>query len=380
MGRDASSSSAPLEYVMAHAALSNMVDAVINIDERGVMQSVNRAAEKMFGYSAAELLGHNISMLMPQRFADQHDVYITRYLDSGKANIIGVGREVEAQRRDGTTFPIDLAVSETMIDGVRVFTGILRDITDTRRAEAAERRLHELQMQHTEIERIAVAGEMAAMVAHEIRTPLNALAINVQMAQRLLRRGGAESGERAQQLLGKLSGEIQRINTLLEEYLKVARRPSTDEDHDVDTSHILREAVEFVTVKAERAGIRIETSFGESAMVRANGGRLRQIALNLLLNAIEAVRGSGAANGTISARTGVDGDDALLIVADNGPGIAPEDLDRIFKPFVTTREKGTGLGLAICDRIARSLGGSIRAESTVGEGAKFIVRLPISAE
>ena len=350
--------------------LDALLDALIVINEAGIIVAVNRAAVPMFGYSEAELVGQNVNVLMPEPDRSQHDDYIANYLRTGQAKVIGIGRDAAARRSDGTLFPAELAVTEVRESPRPLFVGLVRDVSERKRYES-------MQFEQGQLERVAVAGEMAAMVAHEVRTPLNALSINVQMAERLLRRADEKSRSRARELLGSLRGEVQRINALLEEYLAATRRPRSDEAKArVPLNEVAVEALRFVRPQATRQGVSATWQPDENLVdVFGDRAKLRQVILNLLLNAIQAM----PEGGSLTLRTRAGANRSELSVQDDGPGIDPEQQQRIFKPFVTSKAKGTGLGLAVCDRLVREAGGTIRVQSQPGQGATFTVRLPVAS-
>ena len=171
------------------AILETAVDAIVTIEESGVIESVNPAAERAFGYSRDELLGRNVSMLMPSPYREEHDRHVERYLRTGEARIIGIGREVEAQRKDGTVFPVDIAVSEVRLPGRRLFTGIIRDLTERREMEERAR-LRLESAAHTA--RMLELGEMCSEIVHEVNQPLTAIVSYAEACLRTVRRGGAQ--------------------------------------------------------------------------------------------------------------------------------------------------------------------------------------------
>lgn len=263
----------------------------------------------------------------------------------------------------------------------QLLAGIVRDMVERREVETALRRTEEryraLQLEHTELERIAVAGELAGIVAHEVRTPLNALSINVQMLERALRRGREDDLERARGLVGPLRDEIERINNLLRDYLQVLRRPPKGARKPFSLSRAVEDAVRFVEPKATSCAVRFEIQLSSAIQtLRGDEDRLRQVLLNVFLNAIQAMPDGGV----VQVKTALDGDTVSLAIRDTGPGIRPEDRARIFQPFVTTKPHGTGLGLSISERLIRSMGGSIAVQSIEGEGSCFEIRLPVSGD
>lgn len=262
----------------------------------------------------------------------------------------------------------------------RLLGGVVHDLVERRgmatTLSRVEARNRALEQEHDELERIAVAGELAGIMAHEVRTPLNALAINAQLAERALRRGAADDIGRALELLGMLRGEIERINGLLHEYLQVLRRPGRYVPRRFSLPQALRDALRFVEPKARDCQVQLELTLApEVDELVGDEARLRQVLLNVVLNAIQAMpRG-----GTVQLSTARAEDEVRIVIQDTGPGIASEAINRIFQPFVTTKDQGTGLGLAICSRLVREMGGTIEVASRPGQGACFEIRLPIEA-
>lgn len=363
------------------AVLDNVIDGVLTIDEKGTVVSFNRSACGLLGYSANEVIGKNIALLMPEPYASEHDTYLENYHRTGIKNVIGRGREIVAKRSDGTVFPISLAVSEVRIGEQRMFTGVIRDISERLAAEEALRHIEDryrtMQLKHTELERVSVAGELAGIVAHEIRTPLNALSISVQMVQRLLRRNRQEDRDRILELTDTLRAEIQRINTLLEDYLQVLRRPRQKREEVISLAKVVEDAVRFVSPSAAKSNITVVChSLNLAPAIRGDEDHLRQVLLNLLLNAIQAMPDGGQ----IQIATSHDHHSVNISIADTGKGISPDELHRVFEPFVTTKKKGTGLGLAICERLIREMKGEISVKSSPAKGATFVLTLPCASD
>lgn len=239
-------------------------------------------------------------------------------------------------------------------------------------------RLSEVQAHHTRLERVAVAGELASIVAHEVRTPLNALSINTQMIGRKLRRGGEGDREGVLELLGTVEREVARISDLLEEHLLALVRHRRVELRAVALNEVVSEALRFIEPEATRRRIRLELALAEvPPTVLADPGKLRQVLLNILLNAVQAV----PEGGRISVATEAGDRVASVRICDEGPGIAwlegdgEQDVAQVFKPFVTTKPDGTGLGLAICVRLVKELRGRLRVARGEAGGACFRVEL-----
>lgn len=356
--------------------LDTAVDAIITIDDGGLVQSFNRAAERIFGYRAAEVIGNNVSMLMPSPHRDAHDRYVQNYLGTRRKKIIGIGREVEGLRKDGTRFPLDLAVGEVTMPGRRFFTGIIRDISDRKEAEAElHRRLAEL----AHVTRLRSMGDLAAGLAHEINQPLTAIISYSQACRRLLSQGRVDvdlfkeafehlvqQGERAAEVIRRLrryveKGEIDmEANALQESVAEVLGLLS----HDLHKSQVQ------VRLEAPEA----------LPLVRSDRVQIEQVVLNLVRNALDAMQAVPQEARTLQVSltaAAIDGRDGVEVcVRDSGPGFGDVDPAELFKPFYTTKNEGLGQGLSICKRIVEAHGGRIWAETTAGSGATFRFWLP----
>jgi PAS domain S-box-containing protein len=370
------------------AILDTAVDAFITINETGIVESFNPAAERLFGFTAAEVIGRNVSLLMPPPYEQEHDEYIRRYINTGEARIIGIGREVVARHKDGTTFPIDLAVGEAVIDGKRFFTGVVRDISERKGAEAAlresnrrlEQALAELHAKGDEVEtmsqqlwqaaKLATVGELAAGIAHELNNPLATVSLRVES---LL--ADASLKPPARTALEVVEGEVERMGNLVANVLQFSRRGR----RQVSTLFVAEEldrTLDLIQYQFRKRGVDVRRELGtEVRPVLADRQQLRQVFLNLLTNALDAMPQGGMLTlrvyPTQSGRIGIE-------VTDTGVGIPEEQLPRVTEPFFTTKEegKGTGLGLAICKRIVQEHGGSLAVESAVGRGTTVRVELP----
>lgn len=353
-----------------HALLDAAVDAIVVIDAAGVIQLVNHSAVRMFGYEEHELVGSNVSILMPPGHAREHDGYLRRYLVTGEAHIIGIGREVQGRRRDGTLFAADLAVGRVQGVGEARFVGFIRDISDRRRAEEDARRVRK-RLAHTG--RMAVLGEMAAGFAHEVNQPLAAIATYAQAGQRMLGSGasGSETGEVLAQIAQQAlrAGEvIRRLRTLL--------AGCDAERESVDVNTLLLEVCALAEADALEQGVEIRVlPAAPDLEVSIDTVQIQQLLLILLTNAMEALRG-GDHPRHIEMSAAAAAGSIRIQVADHGPGVAPSRVARLFEPFQTTRPGGTGLSLVAAQSIARAHGGRLWYEANPGGGARFLVELP----
>jgi two-component system sensor kinase FixL len=339
--------------------IDSAVDAILVIDRRGCVEEFNRAAERMFGYAAGEVIGRNVSLLMPEPYHAEHDQYMGRYLATGEKRIIGIGREVTGRRQDGSTFPLHLSVGEMTIDGEPKFTGILHDLTARVRLEAQLR----------EQAALTRLGEMAAVVAHEVKNPLTGIRGAVQIiASRLA------PGSRDAEVIKEIVSRIDALNALMKDLLLFARPPQT-RLASVDPVPILATVIALIRQDPGARGVAIDLD-GQSPAIQADAELLKLILQNLLLNAVHAVQGAG----TIRVSVQASGAMCTIAVADTGPGIPPDVRQKLFTPFFTTKSRGTGLGLSTAKRFAEAQGGSIAIDCPDGGGTTVAVRLHLAAQ
>jgi two-component system sensor kinase FixL len=371
----------------AQALLEAATDAVIVIDHQGVIETVNGAAERLFGYSATDLVGRNVSLLMPAAEREHHDGYLRRYLDTGVAHIIGRGREVQAQRSDGSQFPARLSVGRIGgIDPPR-FVGFIRDQTEYRNALAAlqadrdrarerEAEAHRSQARLLAVSRMATMGEMAAGIAHEVNQPLTAISNYARACQRFAARQPPDM-EDLQDCLNEIANETQRAAEIIRELRNLVR--SKLEERSVrDLNEIVRQTRPLILADARvhQTAVHFDTA-GALPQVSVEAVQIQQLLLNLTRNALEAVeiRSDGKREIRIATSATVDGD-VEMCVMDNGPGIDPKVEQEMFDPFVSTKPSGTGLGLAISRTIAQNHGGQLLVRPVEAGGACFVLRLP----
>jgi len=350
-------------------------DGLIVIDASGVMQSFNAAAERMFGWTASEVLGRNVNMLMPDPFKIQHDGYLHRYLETGERRIIGIGRIVVGERKNGTTFPMELAVGEVRSEQGRVFTGFVRDLTER---QATEARLQELQAELVHMSRLSAMGEMASALAHELNQPLSAIANYLSGARRLLERTGA-SDQRANEALEKAGEQALRAGEIIRRLREFLAR-GEGERRVEDLPRLVQEACALAMVGVKEHGVRVRYHFAvEAPRVLADRVQVQQVVLNLVRNAIDAMDGQPRRELVVS--TAAIGDDmAQISVADTGPGVDEAAAQRLFQPFVTTKATGMGVGLSISRTIVESHGGRIWTEPNPGGGAVFHCTLRLAPD
>ena len=341
-------------------------DAVVTIDRQERIVLFNPSAERIFGYTHAEVLGQKVHLLMPEPYASEHTHYIERYEQTGQRHAIGRIRTVAARRKNGEIFPIELSVTEIDLGEEIRYGAFIRDISDKLR----------LQEQLLERERLAAIGTTAAKFAHEVGNPLNGMYLVAQRLDRQLTKLPGVS-EALSPHVQSLMGEIRRLNVLLDEFRTLAQRQKLNLQPTSPTL-VIQDVLTILAPQFAAQGITVEPKTlsempaSDMPEIEADGEKLKQVLLNLCKNAVEAM----PSGGTLTIRTTQAGDQLSLEVQDTGGGI-PEGVD-IFEPFVTTKAQGTGLGLTISRQIIAAHRGTLSYESELGQGTTFTVRLPLS--
>lgn len=380
--RDIARATAEANQREAHlrSILDTVPDAMIVIDEDGIIQSFSTAAERLFGYSADEAIGRNVKMLMPTPYREQHDSYIARYLATGERRIIGIGRVVVGERRDGSPFPIELSVGEMRSGDQRYFTGFIRDLTERQQTEA---RLQELQSELVHISRLTAMGEMASALAHELNQPLSAIANYVKGSHRLLAARDDPETERLRGALEKAGEQALRAGEIVRRLRDFVARGET-EMRTESLSKLVEEASALALVGAKQHDIRVRLNLDPNLdLVYADKVQVQQVLLNLMRNAVEAMAESDSPSRELSVVTRMTHDGMVeTSVADTGPGISAEIAERLFQPFISTKKQGMGVGLSISRTIIEAHGGSLWAESNPDGGAifRFTIRPGSEAE
>lgn len=368
--RDLQAGEAHLQSILA-----TVPDAMVVIDDGGLIQSFSTAAERLFGYSVDEVIGRNVSMLMPSPYRDEHDAYIRRYLNTGERRIIGIGRLVVGERKGGTTFPMELAVGEMKSGGRRFFTGFIRDLTESQKTEA---RLRELQAELVHISRLTAMGEMASTLAHELNQPLSAIANYLKGSQRLLQDRNDETGATVRDALDKAAAQAVRAGQIIRRLRDFVSRGESERQVE-SVAKLVEEASALALVGAKEHGIEFRFHFDRRYdLVLADKVQIQQVVLNLIRNAVEAMVDSGLPRRELEISTSLADDGLVQInVVDSGPGIDKEIAKQLFQPFVTSKPQGMGVGLSISRTIIEAHGGRIWADGNpAGRGAAFHLTLP----
>ena len=353
--------------------LETVPDAMVVIDEAGLIQSFSKTAERLFGYTSAEVVGANVKILMPEPYRENHDGYLQRYHQTGERRIIGIGRVVVGERRDGSTFPMELSVGEMKPGpGGRFFTGFVRDLTERQSTDA---RLHELQGELVHISRLTALGEMSSALAHELNQPLSAIANYLNGAQRLLRQPGEGTDEKVREALAKAVEQALRCGDIIRRLREFVSRGETEKRVE-SVAKLVEEASALALVGARQLGVRVVFDLSKRAdLVLVDKVQIQQVVLNLIRNAVEALTGGDRRELTIASAPAAGGMVQISVI-DTGPGIAPEVAERLFQPFVTTKASGMGVGLSICRTIVEAQGGQIWTEPNPGGGTVFRLTVP----
>jgi len=356
--------------------LDTVPEAMIVIDERGIMQSFSSAAERLFGCRAAEAIGQNVSTLMPAPYHENHDGYLQRYMNTGERRIIGIGRVVVGQRKDGSTFPMELAVGEMKSGDQRYFTGFIRDLTERQQTEA---RLQELQSELVHISRLTAMGEMASTLAHELNQPLSAIANYLKGTRRLLEGSSDEKSAAMRDALDKAADQAMRAGHIIRRLRDFVARGESERRVESITK-LVEEASALALVGVKDLGIRVQFQFNpEIDLVIADRVQVQQVLLNLIRNAMDAMETSKTRD-LIVAIAPADGGLVRISVTDSGSGISPEIAEQLFQPFITTKRHGMGVGLSISRAIIEAHNGRIWVEPNPTGGTIFHFTLAVVNE
>jgi two-component system, LuxR family, sensor kinase FixL len=342
------------------------------IDERGAIQSFSAAAERLFGFAADEVVGKNVKLLMPQPYRDEHDGYLNHYMRTGERRIIGIGRVVVGQRKDRSTFPMELSVGEMRSGHQRFFTGFIRDLTERQQTDA---RLQELQAELVHVSRLTAMGEMASALAHELNQPLSAIANYMKGGRRLLESGSAEAAKLLPEAMDKAAEQALRAGQIIRRLRDFVARGESERRVE-DVRKLIEEASALALVGAKDRGVHVEYQFDPRVdFVLADKVQIQQVLVNLMRNALESMESSDNREIIVSAAPAPQ-NLVTISVSDTGTGISPEISAQLFQPFVTTKRQGMGVGLSISRTIIEAHGGSIGACSNPGGGTVFSFTLP----
>jgi two-component system sensor kinase FixL len=357
-----------------NSILDTVPDAMIVIDIKGRIQSFSAAAERLFGRTATEIRGKNINLLMPEPYRTAHDGYVDRYIRTGERRIIGIGRVVVGERKDGSTFPMELAVGEMISGKDRYFTGFIRDLTERQQTDA---RLQELQSELVHISRLSAMGEMASTLAHELNQPLTAIANYMKGSSRIVDEIDFDRAPLLKSALDKSAEQALRAGQIIRRLRDFVARGESEREIE-SLSKTVEEASALALVGAKELGILVRMKLdpdGDLAVM--DRIQIQQVLLNLIRNAVDAMKHSARKELTIRKYSPVDGM-VVVSVSDTGSGIEPEIRDKLFQPFVTTKPDGMGVGLSISRTIIDAHGGKLWADDNPEGGTIFRFSLPVA--
>ncbi len=354
--------------------LNTVPDAMIVMNENGIVASFSAAAELVFGYAASDVIGRNVAMLMPQTEARDHDAHLRQYRDTGDRHVIGNVRLERAMRKGGETFPIELAVGEASIAGERIFTGFIRDLTNR---QATERRLQDLQSELVHVSRVSAMGTMASTLAHEINQPLTAIANYLEATRAMIGDGDTPLLADIAEALDLAAAQSLRAGTIVRRLRAFV--DGGDTGFRVEPlDQLIEEATSLGLLGAHEAGITVTKAIAPVAvMVRVDRIQIQQVLVNLIRNAIQSMASSPCRALTIATAPDHDGW-MRITVADTGSGIDAAVRARLFEAFATTKADGMGLGLSICRTIVEAHGGRIWADGVASGGTAFHFTVPLA--
>ena len=371
-----SESSSALGVDKLRRVVDAALDGMVVIDSSGTVLLYNAACERLFGYYAEEVLGNNVNLLMTPRDRRNHDTYIRNYLRTGRAKVIGKGRDVTGRRKDGATFPIRLSVGELRDDAdAPLFVGTLHDLTETLGARA---RIEELRSELMRVARANIVGEMGSALAHELTQPLSAIVGFVEASAALLDQGGGEVPEKVREHMEQAVVQSLRAGDVVRLLREFTARGETERSVN-DINVVVEETFRLATLGTAADGIDVKLDLAaDLPPALIDQVQIQQVVLNLVRNSIDALSDSEVP--AITLETVAGRERVEVVVRDNGPGISPDVRERVFEPFVSTKPDGIGIGLSICRTIIEAHGGRIEVEAGTECGAAFRFSVPVFDE
>jgi two-component system sensor kinase FixL len=354
------------------AVIDNAHDAIIAIDAQGSVEMFNRAAERIFGYHAHEVIGRNVHMLMPEPYHGEHDGYLRSYIQTGKAKIIGTGREVQALHKSGTVFPIDLSIGEMRSGNNRGFIGVIRDITERHQSE---RQVRELTAELVHISRLSAMGQLSSSLAHELNQPLTAIMNYAEAARQMVELSGERSLPKVKEFLAKTVEQAERAGQIIRRLRSFVEKGPVERNLE-ELNKVVLDASNLAAIGVRVDGIRMHFDLDETLPpISIDKIQIQQVVVNLVRNAVEVLHEVQRRELTIRTRS--DADSQEVSVCDTGPGLDPAIAEKLFTPFLTTKKDGMGIGLSISRSIVEAHNGQLWAEPNPGGGTIFRFRLPL---
>jgi two-component system, LuxR family, sensor kinase FixL len=358
-----------------HSILETIPDAMIVIDGDGIMQFFSNAAERQFGYTEREAIGRNVSILMPNPDRSRHDGYLACYRSTGERHIIGIGRIVTGQRKDGTTFPMHLSIGEMQSGGAPYFTGFARDLTEHQQTQA---RLQELQSELVHVSRLSAMGEMASALAHELNQPLAAISNYMKGSRSLLSASGDPNIAKIESALDRAAEQAIRAGQIIRRLRDFVARGETEKRVE-SLSKLIEEAGALGLTGAREQGVQLRFNLDpRHDQVLVDRVQIQQVLVNLFRNALEAMAHSSRRELIASNMPAAD-DMIEIAVSDTGSGFGEDVVPNLFRTFLTTKETGMGVGLSVSRSIIEAHGGRMWAEANSAGGATFRFTLPAAS-
>lgn len=354
------------------AVLDTMVDGVIIISGDGLIEGYNPACEKIFDYSKTDVIGRNVSMLMPEPYHSGHNDYIKNYKTTGDAKIIGIGREVKGRRKNGSVFPMYLSVGELPREDARAFVGIIRDMTSEFQQQ---KKYDRLQLDHFHLSRVAAMDQMGAAIAHELNQPLSAVMNYLEAGATILDQGKDGSESVLKEIMSKSAHQASRASKILSNLRRFIETGDIEKNiHDL--SHVISTAIDLIRPSFNNDGINLQIEIpSDLPQVLISELQIQQVLVNLLRNAVEALRESSGRNLLVNAeieRAGI----VRVGVIDTGVGMSEDQFKRLYEPFATNKSGGLGVGLSISQSIIANHDGRLWAEKNTPYGTKFYFTIP----
>ena len=347
--------------------LSTVPDAMIVINRSGRILSFSAAAERLFGYGEAEAMGHNVRMLMPAPDRDRHDGYMAHYLATGERRIIGMGRMVVGQRRDGTTFPMKLFVGEAVTEDEQVFTGFIHDLTEKHGMDA---RIEAMRSDLIHTARISAMGTMASTLAHELNQPMTAVVNYMRGIRNLIREANPEDRPMIEDALADATREALRAGDIVRRLREFVSRGEIEKRVE-QLPGLIEEGSKLALIDAREKGVAVAFDLDQTATpVLVDKVQIQQVLINLMRNAIEAMAQTPIRELRVSTRRFAD-DYVCVTVSDTGPGVDPGVAENLFRAFNSSKADGMGLGLSICRTIVEATGCRIWMEPGEDGGSRF---------